>query len=55
MVSDCLAGEFGAPVREMEIPGRGFRVRRGARQYGSIAVLEMLVRLCPAMRGSCWR
>jgi archaemetzincin len=47
MVSDRLAGEFGLPVREMEIPAVDFAYDAGRKQYGSIAVLEMLVRLCP--------
>jgi archaemetzincin len=47
MVSASLAGEFGLPVREMEMPAVDFAYDAGRRQYGSIAVLEMLVRLCP--------
>ena len=47
MVSACLAGEFRLPVREMEIPPVDFAYDAGRRQYGSIAVLEMLLRLCP--------
>ena len=47
MVSGRLAGEFSLPVREMEIPAVDFTYDAGRRQYGSIAVLEMLARLCP--------
>jgi len=39
--------EFGAPVREIELPELDFAYDAGRRQYGSIPVLEMLVRLCP--------
>jgi archaemetzincin len=51
MVSDRLAGEFGLPVKEMEIPAVDFAYDAGRRQYGSIPVLEMLVRLCPGDAG----
>jgi archaemetzincin len=51
MVSDRLAGEFGLPVREMEIPVVDFAYDAGRRQYGSIAVLEMLARRCPPDAG----
>jgi archaemetzincin len=43
-----VAREFGAPVREMELPGLDFAYDAGRRQHGSIPVLEMLVRLSPA-------
>jgi archaemetzincin len=42
-----VAGEFGAAVREMELPGVEFAFDAGRGQYGSIPVLEMLNRLCP--------
>ena len=51
MVSGRLAGEFGLPVREMEIPAVDFAYDAGRRQYGSIAVLEMLLRLRPPDAG----
>jgi archaemetzincin len=47
MVRDVLAGGFGGPVREMELPGLDFAYDPGRQQYGSIPVLEMLVRVCP--------
>jgi archaemetzincin len=47
MVTDSLAGEFGLPPREMEIPAVDFAFDAERRQYSSIAVLEMLVRICP--------
>jgi archaemetzincin len=47
MVSHTLADEFSLPVREMAIPAVDFAYDADRRQYGSIAVLEMLVRLCP--------
>jgi archaemetzincin len=47
LVRDLLAGEFAAPVRELALPGLDFAYEAGRRQYGSIAVLEMLARVCP--------
>jgi archaemetzincin len=47
IVGDSVAGEFGLPVREMEIPAVDFAYDAGRRQHGSIAVLEMVARLCP--------
>jgi len=46
-VTERVAGEFGVPVREIELPGLQFAFDAARGQYGSIAVLEMLVRLCP--------
>ena len=46
MVSECLAREFGLPVREMEMPAVDFAYDAGRRQYGSIGVLQMVARLC---------
>src|SRR5271165_3435339 len=51
MVSECLADKFGLAVREMKIPSVDFAHDAGRRQYGSLAVLEMLARLCPAGAG----
>jgi archaemetzincin len=48
MVRGVLAEEFDAPVREMALPAVDFAFDAGRRQYGSIPVLEMLARLCPA-------
>ena len=48
MVRDRLASEFTAPVREIELPALDFAYDAGRRQYGSIPVLEMVTRLCPA-------
>ncbi len=39
--------EFGVPVREIELPELDFAYDAARGQYGSIPVLEMLVRLCP--------
>ena len=47
MVSGSLEGEFGLPVRQVEIPSVDFAYDADRRQYGSIAVLEMVVRRCP--------
>jgi len=43
----CVAGEFGARVREMELPGVEFAFDAERGQYGSIPVLDWLNRLCP--------
>src|ERR1035438_8205453 len=51
MVCDRLLGEFGLPVREMEIPAVDFAYDADRKQYRSISVLEMLVRLCPGDAG----
>ncbi len=47
MVSDRLAGDFGLPLKEMEIPAVDFAFDANRAQYASVAVLEMLVKLCP--------
>ena len=47
MISGRLAGEFGLPVREMEIPALDFAFDAGRQQYSSAAVLEMALRLIP--------
>jgi archaemetzincin len=47
VVSDRLVAEFGLPVRMVEIPAVDFAYDVDRRQYGSAAVLEMLLRLCP--------
>ena len=39
--------QFGAPLREFEAGGIEFAYDAGRRQYGSIPVLEMLVRIAP--------
>jgi archaemetzincin len=43
-----LAAEVGAPAREILLPAADFAYDAGRRQYGSIPVLEMLVRRFPA-------
>jgi len=48
MLRDLVMREFAAPVREMDLPGLDFTYDAGRQQYGSIPVLEMLTRLCPA-------
>ena len=47
-VRDRVESEFGVAVREMEIGAVDFAYDRERGQYGSIAVLEMLARVCPA-------
>lgn len=47
-VVERVSAEFGAPAREIEVPGVEFAFDAGRNQYGSIPVLEMLTRLCPA-------
>jgi archaemetzincin len=51
MVTDSLGSEFGLPVRQMEIPAVDYAYDAVRRQYGSIAVLEMLLRFCPGDAG----
>ena len=43
-----LSAEFGLPQRDMELPDVEFAFDARRKQYGSIPVLEMLTRLCPA-------
>ena len=43
-----VASEFQAPVRELDLPGLEFAYDAGRNQFGSIPVLEMLSRRCPA-------
>jgi archaemetzincin len=47
-VRACVEREFGVPVREMQLPAVDFAYDANRRQYASIAVLEMVARLCPA-------
>ena len=47
-VRDRVSSKFGAPVREIDLPGVEFAFDPVRNQYGSIAVLEMLARRCPA-------
>jgi archaemetzincin len=42
-----VESEFGVAVREMELRAVDFAYDRERGQYGSIAVLEMLTRVCP--------
>jgi archaemetzincin len=51
VVSGRVAEEFGLPVRQLEIPAVDYAYDAERRQYGSIAVLEMLLRLCPGDAG----
>lgn len=46
-IREGALSEFGAPVREIELPELDFAFDAARGQYGSIPVLEMLVRLCP--------
>jgi len=47
-VRERLGAEFGAPVRDLELPEIEFALDARRGQYGSIPVLEMLTRICPA-------
>jgi archaemetzincin len=47
VVRDRVESEFGFAVREMELPAVDFAYDRERGQHGSIAVLEMLTRICP--------
>jgi len=44
---DRVAAEFGVAVRQLELPAVDFAYDPGRGQYASIAVLEMLTRVCP--------
>jgi len=46
-VVDRVGREFGAPVRRMDLGRLDFAFDANRGQYGSIAVLEMLLRRCP--------
>ncbi len=47
-VRDRVASEFEGPARDLELPAIDFAFDAGRRQYGSIGVLDMLDRTCPA-------
>ena len=47
-VTARVAAEFGGPVRSMELGSVDFAFDAERRQYGSIPVLDMLLRRCPA-------
>ena len=47
-VRERMAAEFGAPVRELELPASSSPSTRAAASTGPIPVLEMLARRCPA-------
>ncbi len=46
-VRERMEREFGAPAREMRLPGIDFAYDANRNQYASIAVLETLVRIFP--------
>ena len=48
MVTARVAVEFGGPVRSLELGNVDFAFDAERRQYGSIPVLDMLLRRCPA-------
>jgi archaemetzincin len=47
-VTARVAAEFGGPVRSMELGNVDFAYDAERRQYGSVPVLDMLLRRCPA-------
>jgi len=47
-IRHSVADGFGVAVREVELPAIEFAFDAGRGQYGSIQVLEMLNRFCPA-------
>ncbi len=47
ILRERLPRDFGAPLREVELPGVEFAWDGTRKQYGSIQALEMLVRRCP--------
>jgi len=46
-IRERMALEFGAPARALNLPAADFAYDAGRRQYASIPVLEMLMRVCP--------
>jgi archaemetzincin len=50
-VTARVASEFALPVRSMELGSMEFAFDAGRRQYGSIPVLDMLLRRCPPDAG----
>jgi len=46
-IAERVETEFGAPVKGIELPGIDFAYDAARGQYGSIPVLETLVRMCP--------
>jgi archaemetzincin len=46
-IVERVGSEFGAPVRELELPALDFAYDAARGQHGSIPVLEMLVGMCP--------
>ncbi len=46
-VCGLMAAEYGAPVKEVAIPGLEFAFEAARQQYRSMDVLEMLARRCP--------
>jgi archaemetzincin len=51
VVTARVVAEFGGPVRGMELGSVDFAFDPDRRQYGSIPVLDMLVRRCPRDAG----
>lgn len=47
-VRERFEAEFGAPSRDFQLPAPEFAYDARRKQYGSIPVLESLVRACPA-------
>jgi archaemetzincin len=47
-IREHVGREFGAPVRDLALPGPEFAYDAARGQYGSTAVLEMLVKRCPS-------
>jgi archaemetzincin len=46
-IGQFLAAELDLPLRRIDLPAVDFAFDAGRKQYASIAVLEMLCRLCP--------
>jgi len=51
-MSEALTAAFDMPTRALDLPGADFAHDTARGQYASIAVLEMLARLCP---GDAWK
>lgn len=46
-IGSFLSAQFQLPLREMDLPAVDFALDARRNQYGSIAVLELISRLCP--------
>ena len=48
LLRELLASEFGEPVREMALPSLDFAFDEDRKQHSSVAILQLLARICPS-------